>query len=288
MGTFKWELQKGSKHIACPSCGKKTFKPYVSAADGKTFADAEKYGRCERINSCGYLAYPNPGGDDFYFTPPPPEPPLPPSFVPPEIVEKTFFEFRRNPFFLYMVKLFGSEKAYELQEMYNIGTAKNGGTIFWQQDKDGNFRTGKVFYYDNKGKRRKDRPSWFLHRKIDPEFNLQQVLFGEHLTPDAQRIALVESEKTAILMSAFHPSITWVAAGGAQMLNLDRLGRLPRLDEVYPDAGQFDLWRQKTHLFEERSMNYRVEKAAKDGVIPQGADVLDLELFERGLLHITI
>src|SRR5690554_7501313 len=101
MSKFKWELQKGSKHTQCPACGKKTFKPYVSAADLKTPADVEKYGRCERINSCGYLAYPDAGGYDTDFTPPPPAPPAPPSFIPAEVVESTFFEFQRNPFFMY-------------------------------------------------------------------------------------------------------------------------------------------------------------------------------------------
>ena len=28
---YNYELQKGSKHIICPNCRKKTFKPYVEA-----------------------------------------------------------------------------------------------------------------------------------------------------------------------------------------------------------------------------------------------------------------
>ena len=54
---YKYELQKGSKHTFCPACGKKTFKPYVNAETGQV-VDATIYGRCERINSCKYLKYP--------------------------------------------------------------------------------------------------------------------------------------------------------------------------------------------------------------------------------------
>lgn len=283
MANFKWMLAAGSKHTICPACRKKTFKPYVSSADGKTPANADKYGRCERINSCGYIAYPHSEEGRAAPSPEPPRPPKPPSFVPADIVKATFCAFETNIFFGYLVRLFGLEVASALQEKYNIGTAKGGGTIFWQQDKEGNFRTGKVFYYSSNGKRRKDRPSWFIHGKISPHFNLQQVFFGEHLTLGAERVALVESEKTAVIMSVFYPDTTWVAAGGAQMLNIERLSRLSRLDRVYPDEGQFDLWRSKTHLFLERAMDYSVEIAVKDGRLPSGADILDLELKVRGL-----
>ena len=59
---YKYELQKGSKHIICPSCKKKTFKPYVDAETGQ-IVDATIYGRCERINSCRHLKYPENGAN---------------------------------------------------------------------------------------------------------------------------------------------------------------------------------------------------------------------------------
>ena len=72
------------------------------------------------------------------------------------------------------------------------------------------------------------------------------------------------------------PEYTWVASGGSEMLNLQRLNELPRLDMVFPDNGQFEKWERKTRIFANRQMNLSVDKAVKDGLIGEGDDVLDL------------
>lgn len=282
MKNYKYELMKGSKHIICPKCGKKTFKPFVLASDGKTIVDAERFGRCERVNSCSYFRYPD-GDDKYDYVTPTIQQiqKIVPDFVPSEFVEKTFCKFKENVFFMYLVEVFGMNEAYRHQEMYNIGTAKGGGTIFWQQDKEGNFRTGKVMYYNTDGHRKKDRSSWYVHKQVREDFKLQQVFFGEHLVTEDKPIAICESEKTAIMMSVFRTEFTWIAAGGSEMLNDYRLGRLPRLDIVFPDNGQFKKWQEKTKIFSGRQIDTSVDKAVKEGRLKAGDDILDLELLER-------
>jgi hypothetical protein len=171
MKKYKYELQKGSRHLLCPICQKKTFKPYVEAGTDK-IVDAEKFGRCERINNCGYISYPDTPDSDWkdYEQPKIPYKEKKPDFIPVDLVESTFCSFKDNVFFMWLVELFGSEKALKLQSDYNIGTAKNGGTIFWQQDKEGNFRTGKVMYYNQDGKRDKKKNSWYLHKQIKKDY----------------------------------------------------------------------------------------------------------------------
>ncbi len=285
---YKYELQKGSKHIICPACKKKTFKPYVDAETGQ-IVDATIYGRCERINKCKYLKYPeNDANMSDWIAPVYVPEPIKPDFIPKEMIEASFNKFRENTFFMWLVKLFGQDVALDLQSKYNIGTAKNNGTIFFQQDSEGNFRTGKVMYYQSNGKRNKNRNSWYVHNEVKEDFELVQVFFGEHLikeNPD-KPVALVESEKTAILMSVFEPEYTWLASGGANMLNSYRLLRLPRLDLVSPDNGEFDNWRDKTKSFFNREMDGRVEKAFREGKVSKGADILDLVLIEKGLTQI--
>jgi hypothetical protein len=53
-----------------------------------------------------------------------------------------------------------------------------------------------------------------LHKAFkEPEFNLSQCLFGR-ITEDYQKtIAIVESEKTAIVMSILLPHYIWLATG---------------------------------------------------------------------------
>ena len=284
MKKYKYELQKGSKHILCPICQKKTFKPYVHAGTNNV-VDSMLYGRCERVNSCAYIRYPDNDDSewqDYEPTKQPYKPPVP-DFINPELVRSTFRDFNKNVFFQYLSKTFDMETARVLQKKYNIGTAKYGGTIFWQKDKDGKFRTGKVFYYQRNGKRDKKKGSWYLHNQVKKNFSLVQVFFGEHLVaenPD-KPVALCESEKTAILMSILAPKYTWIASGGSNMLNIQRLMRLSRLDFVSPDQGQFELWEKQTAFLKGREMDTRVEKAFRSGIVEKGDDILDLYLSEK-------
>lgn len=285
MKKYKYELQKGSKHILCPICQKKTFKPYVHSGTNKV-VDSMRFGRCERVNACAYIRYPTSDGDDDrsnYEAPKVAYRPPVPDFINPDLVRSTFKNFYENIFFQYLSKTFDLETARSLQKKYNIGTAKFGGTIFWQKDRAGKFRTGKVFYYQRNGKRDKQKGSWYLHKQVNKDYRLVQVFFGEHLITEEPKkpIALCESEKSAILMSVLQPEYNWLASGGSNMLNVQRLMRLHRLDLVSPDEGQFELWEKQTAFFKSRQMDIRVEQAFREGKVNGGDDILDLYLNEK-------
>ena len=112
---YKYALQKGSKHIICPNCGKKTFKPYVDAETGQ-IVDASIYGRCERVNSCKYLKYPENDASMSDWVAPVYVPEYKePDFIPKEMIEASFNKFRENTFFMWLVKLFGQDVALDLQ-----------------------------------------------------------------------------------------------------------------------------------------------------------------------------
>ena len=274
---YRYSLKKGGKKLTCPSCGRKgEFVPYIDNVT-KEIVNAEKYGRCERINSCGYNERPKSKEKPDIWKPIQKKVVIekPIEFIPQSVVEATFNEFRSNVFFMYLVKTFGREVAFELQAKYNIGTATHGGTIFWQQDNEMKFRTGKVMYYQPNGKRDKNRMSWFVHSKIRPDFNYRQCLFGLHLVDGTKPVALCESEKTAILMSVYQQEFTWVACGGSEMLNVQRISELKRLEKVFPDNGQFEKWEQRTKMFN-RQMDVSVDRAVANGILPAGSDILDL------------
>lgn len=289
MKNYRYNLQNGSKHIICPNCHKKTFKPYVDSVTGEV-VNPSKWGRCERIQSCRYHRYPKIREDDISssrYVPPAPEEIKPLDFISKDMMQETFRDFKNNIFFIYLVKLFGIEKAYQLQEAYNIGTAKGGGTIFWQQDREQNIRTAKVMYYNSNGKRNKDRMSWFVHKKISKDFNYRQCFFGLHLTSPDKPVALCESEKTAIIMSVFEPEYTWIASGGSEMLNDERLLELPRLDKVFADNGQFEKWERKTRAFEPE-MDISVDEAVNNGILKEGDDILDLYLATENINKLNL
>lgn len=271
---YRYSLRKGSRKSECPNCKKNTFKPYIETATGKEAGS--KYGVCDRINSCGYKLYPKfDKNDDWRPTPQPYIPPKPIEYIPIETVEATFNDYRNNVFFQYLRTTFGAQVATELVEKYNIGTAKHGGTIFWQEDTLKRFRTAKVMYYNTNGKRDKTRASWFVHKKIREDFNFQQCFFGLHLVDGTKPVALCESEKTAIMMSVYMPEYVWVSSGGSEMLNAQRLCELKRLDKVFPDGSQWEKWQNKTKHFNPQ-MDLSVEKAIAEGLIEEGSDILDL------------
>ena len=280
---YRYSLMKGSKKFICPACGdkRKTFVPYVD--ENNNVVDLDKYGRCERIHSCGFISYPKIKDDDWVAPQRKPAyiAPQPVDYVAQEIVERTFNNFKANTFFQYLIRTFGKETAFELQSLYNIGTSQTGGAIFWQQDRKGRFRTGKVINYKPDGHRDKEKYTWFVHKKIRNDFNYVQCFFGLHLTTSEKPVALCESEKTAIMMSVYEPEFTWIASGGSEMLSTIRLAELPRLDKVFADNGQFAKWEKATRNFDGRQMDVTVDQAVKNGLIEDGSDILDLYQFKK-------
>ena len=132
-------------------------------------------------------------------------------------------------------------------------------------------------YYNENGHRDKNRNSWYLHNRVKPDFELQQVFFGEHLISEDKPVALCESEKTAVMMSVYQPEYIWLAAGGSEMLNDFRLSRLKILDFVCPDNGQFEKWRSKIRpYFKDAIFDRSVDDAVINGKIEIGSDILDL------------
>lgn len=132
-------------------------------------------------------------------------------------------------------------------QRYNLGMTQStrrstqaGHVIFWYQDLQGNLCEGKVMRYLPDCHRDKAaKPvtiSWLLkHAGLLPKTSrYSYCLFGEHLLRDeddnkttkeqkqqknSEAIAIVESEKTAIIMSEKVPDVTWLATGGMQGLN---------------------------------------------------------------------
>lgn len=57
--------------------------------------------------------------------------------------------------------------------------------------------------------------------QLPEDWELTQCLFGEHLLPlyPDKPVALVESEKTAVICSGLMPRFLWRATGGKQQIN---------------------------------------------------------------------
>ena len=81
---------------------------------------------------------------------------------------------------------------------------------------------------------------------------MKQCLFGEHLLRDKVKpIAIVESEKTAIIASAYIPNFTWLASGSLYNLNAEICSVLEgRRVILFPDLNCFQKWDEKAKALE--------------------------------------
>lgn len=273
---YKWDLRKGSHKEICPRCGQRRFVPYVLAADGTTLAGAE-YGRCDREQNCGYYRYP---GKDIMPDVKPQKPAAPVHIPAPYVFSPEVAQPKHSTLLDYAVELCGSV-AHQIWDAYKIGCNREGRTIFWYIDKNGVIRSGKEILYRADGHRDKTTflPVMWAHK--DGEFMgkhtgevLLQPFFGEHLLkarPDA-KVAIVESEKTAALMSAFYPKDIWIACGGAQGLkSADKCKVLKgRKVVLIPDHGQFWNWKATAEKYGWEIFDF-IEKSP----LFEGCDILD-------------
>lgn len=272
---YKYTLRKSGKKEICPQCGKRRFVPYVLAEDNATIVDP-RWGRCDRENSCGYWVKPD--GNPVDITPREPMPPAEPMWVEDGFTKPSVV----NSLWDYASWLVGSQKAREAFTAYRVRTADDGGCVFLQTDVNGVIRAGKVMMYRD-GHRVKDgMPVRWLHK--DSRYRhlvhgeaLHQCFFGEHLLaerPD-DPVAVVESEKTAMLMSAVNPTFMWLATGGSCNLGNPEKNAVLRGRDVtlFPDNGMYLKWRQIG-----LPMGWKIDDAClqRRYGMADGYDVLDL------------
>jgi hypothetical protein len=272
-----------SRHT-CPNCGKRrVFTMYVNDK-GECLPDF--VGRCDREVRCGYhftaKQYLEANGQE-YVAPLIEKKTSQPSFISTTLMEKSK-RYSGNVLVDWLKGLYG-EAAIDTCKKYHVGTSKHwpSSTIFWQVDTTGSVRSGKVMLYDVAGHRvKKPFPhiTW-IHKLIDDEkFNYTGCLFGEHLLPnDNRKVAIVESEKTAVIAAICEGEYLWLACGGLQMLNADRLAPLKNRNiTLFPDAGAFTKWKEKATKL--RDMGHTINTSHKLEKYPEGYDIADVYLSE--------
>ena len=245
---------------------------------------------------------------DFNYTPPPPRPkpePLPMLALPMAMVESREPGREQNTLVNWLrtgIRWDATQRRRidDVLKAYHVGHARQGHTIFWQIDNDGIVHTGKMMLYRPDGHRDREARYGFdwIHSALVRDQRLPQwdedkqevkpTLFGLHLLnrfgPHAT-INIVESEKTALIMAIAygnHTGQVWMACGGLEMLNRERLKPIieqHRRIVLYPDRDGIDRWRAKLenlrydrmHLNAEPVLNWWREE---DGPKADVADVV--------------
>ena len=140
---------------------------------------------------------------------------------------------------------------------YRLGCSRDGGVIFWQIDQMVLIWDGKIMYYRPDCHRDHSRhPNWVSHL-LKVHYGCQHLdiptahcLFGLHLLSglsDDQTVCVVESEKTAVILSEAIPDCVWLATGGLHELKAVKLLPLRHYRVVlFPDTDEhhqaYSLW----------------------------------------------
>jgi hypothetical protein len=293
---YQLEKYHGMKtRYLCPSCGKRELARYVDE-EGNHLAD--HVGRCNREANCGYHYTPK-----QYFTdnpdkraslpivpqPPQPKPQPKPDYINPEIVESSWSQYEENHFILFLDEWLGRDATNTLIDRFCIGTSKiwMGGTVFWQIDENLKVRAGKVMLYDRETGKRVKQPfshiQW-IHKVLKLEdFRLNQCLFGLHQVRNdkSKPVAIVESEKTAIISSHFLPEFVWMSCGGISNLSVEKIKLISDRNIIlFPDANGFEKWDAKRKELQKVTskkvlISDFLEKKATDAERQQGIDLAD-------------
>lgn len=299
-----------SRHT-CPGCNKpRKFTRYIDTETGEHLADF--VGKCDRVDKCSYHYKPkqffqdNPEAKEHqketwkhseawktkYQAPK--EQPV--QYLPWDILNKTLLDYNENNFVRFLASLFGEEQALNLAKKYKLGTSKkyqnNEGkaVVFWQIDINGNIRQAKVMaYHPATGKRLKAEGKSFVSfmgKKIlqNQEANLQQCFFGEHLLKESLGlpVALVESEKTAVIMAGYEPRAVWLATGGKNGAKWTERKVFQALEGrkviIYPDLGAFNEWKEKAKILGtvcSYAVSDLIEQKAQGSDWEEGFDIAD-------------
>lgn len=318
MTEYRFHLQEyrpGSK-TACPECGRKScFTRYIDEAGEVSFPNY--VGICDHINSCGYHYTPK-----EYFRDNPAvkeklneqerngyipiaarpeaklrskqEPRI--SFLPSDWVKQSMHRYDINPLHRYFIKVVGKEDTDRLFRLYMVGTSRmwGGAAVFWQIDRDGNVRAGKIMGYDAVTGHRIKEPfnqvSWVHSVRKVQNFRMKQCLFGEHLLSDssaamsAKPVAIVESEKTALVAAHFIPDFIWLATGGMHgCFNGEAVQALGGWEvTLFPDLKATEEWRRRLPILESvcrrATCSDLLEKIATNEQHSLGLDIADFLL----------
>ncbi len=302
---YSLDEKRPAKLFKCPVCGQKEFKLYRDNTTGEYLST--EVGICNRIVKCNYHYSPKEYFQDSKANFSMPkiqarmiEEPKKIDFISYDLFEKSLNH--TNHFLSYLISLFGEEITKATKQRFLIGSSKHwqGATVFWQIDSENNIHTGKIMLFNpvtgNRVKTPYNHITW-VHSILAkngklPDFHLKQCLFGEHqLSHESlgKTIALVESEKTAILASILMPEYIWLATGSLTNFNENHCTALAGKSLiVYPDLGEadnkgltpYDKWNERSHSLKTQLgckivVSDLLEKNATNEERKRGLDIAD-------------
>lgn len=292
-------LDNTARKFKCPGCDKNRFVRYYNFTLKEYFPD--QYGRCDREIKCGYFLqiieyFKDNSSSKAYTFKPVLQQRESPDYLNVSIIDRFAKNYISNHFIQFLASIFTKEQVRSIITTYRIGTSTHwsGATVFWQIDNKNRLRSGKILLYNATTGNRVKEPyphiTWYHKTANLKNFNLSQCLFGLHLLNENHNspISIVESEKTACIMSELAHDTIWLATGSLHNIN-DKIFE-PIFDRdiiLFPDASLseqaknncYNLWKQKAIQLKKLGYNISVsnllEKRASQRQKENGYDIAD-------------
>lgn len=246
------------------------------------------------------LDYLDGGSFEHTYTPPAkrakPKPVPAPDFLPPELVKKSM-QLPPSNFEIGLQNVLTTEGIRFVKSLFNIGASKRNpsAVAFWQIDSQQRVRQLKLTDYDAatlktkkyNGRKVIDQKAKAIHKASGNDSpNIIPCLFGEQQLKHQEKgatIAIVESEKTAILMTAVLPDMVWMATGGkaaAQFKSPSTLNALRGFNvRLFPDVDALQTWGELADGLRRKGINaevdYFLQEVATPEMIEAKADLAD-------------
>jgi hypothetical protein len=279
--SFKYSLDKTSRKFICPNCNKKTFVKFIDNETNQYLNPNN--GRCDRESKCGYFKKPSSNcittiENCITYV-------IQPTYHNKTVLQEFCNTKQQSNFISYLLQHFDMKKVLQTIKMYHIGTTNywHGATVFWQIDTKNVIHAGKIMLYNcNTGKRIKEpfnHVSW-IHKQLKLNtFVLQQCLFGLHNLVHIKKgdtICIVESEKTAIIMSMVLPDFLWLATGSKTGFKEKMLRPIKEYSLIaYPDKTEYTIWHKTAILLNEKGYKIKCSNLLESVALESGSDLID-------------
>tara|TARA_R110002126_G_scaffold25802_1_gene87865 strand:- start:1284 stop:2093 length:810 start_codon:yes stop_codon:yes gene_type:complete len=231
--------------------------------------------------------------DFIYYVPQPQKAKPEGNFHSMEFLDNVTFKYKdNNNFSAYLETYFTRKQIFEAEQKLMIFSTNDfyNKSICYPYINQKEEVTGiKIMAYDENGNRRRNKEgngivNWMHSINKIENWTNDFCLFGLHQINDRNEksIHIVESEKTAFIMTIVKPEFIWLASGGLTMLNKGKLEPLKDLKIIlHPDKGKaFKVWDQYANEWSEyKTIVSRITEDNPE--IQDKGDLADYYLQER-------
>ena len=253
----QYKLDENKKYNFCPICSHT--RSTRNQKQKCLMTNWERgLGTCQHCNTVIQLhSFKGTKNDFIYYVPQPKKAKPEGSFHSMEFLDNVTFKYNdNNNFSEYLETYFTRKQIFEAEQKLMIFSTNDfyNKSICYPYINQKEEVTGiKIMAYDENGNRRRNKEgngivNWMHSINRIENWTNDFCLFGLHQINERSEksIHIVESEKTAFIMTIVRPEFIWLASGGLTFLNKGKLEPLKDLKIIlHPDRGKaFEVWNQ--------------------------------------------